>query len=410
MKALLIHQAFVSPKEAGGTRHFEFAQHLRRQGHELTIVASSLSYLTGTRASKHSGLVTKENVDGVDVLRAYTLSCLHKSFFWRVISFLSFMCSSVVASFRAGPVDLVIGTSPPIFQAFSAWLVSFLRRRPLLLEIRDLWPEFAVDMGVLRSKPLIALARRLEKFLYARAAHIIVNSPAYRDYLIGKGVPEKKISLIPNGVDPEMFNPESDGRAFREELGLNGDFVVTYAGALGMANDIPAILNAAAELRDEREIQFLLVGDGKERPKLQKMADELKLANVRFTGARPKSEIADVLAASDACLATLLDIPMFRTTYPNKVFDYMASARPTVLGIDGVIRKVIDDANGGIFVPPGNPKELAAAVLRLYHNRDEAKRMGDSARKFVVEHFDRRKHAAEFLAVCSKTIAARKSL
>ncbi len=408
MKALLIHQAFVSPKEAGGTRHFEFAQHLARQGHGLTIVASSLSYLTGTRAGAHSGFVTKENVEGVEVLRAYTLSCLHKSFFWRVISFLSFMCSSVVASFRAGSVDLVIGTSPPIFQAFSAWLVSFLRRRPLLLEIRDLWPEFAIDMGVLRNKSLIALARRLEKFLYVRAAHIIVNSPAYRDYIIGKGVPEQKISLIPNGVDPEMFKPESDGRAFREELGLNGDFVVTYAGALGMANDIPAILNAAAELRDVKEIRFLLVGDGKERPKLQKMADDLKLTNVKFTGARPKSEIAEVLAASDACLATLLDIPMFRTTYPNKVFDYMASARPTVLGIDGVIRKVIDDANGGIFVPPGNPKGLAAAVLKLYNNRDEAKRMGLSARKFVVDQFDRRKHAAEFLTVCSKTIAANK--
>jgi glycosyltransferase involved in cell wall biosynthesis len=403
MKALLIHQAFVSPKEAGGTRHFEFAQHLRSEGHDLTIIASSLSYLTGTRAGPHSGFVTKEIVEGVEVLRAYTLSCLHKSFFWRVISFLSFMCSSVVASFRAGPVDLVIGTSPPIFQAFSAWLVSFLRRRPLLLEIRDLWPEFAVEMGVLRNRILIGLARRLEKFLYARSAHIIVNSPAYRDYLIGKGIPEQKISLIPNGVDPQMFKPESDGRAVREELGLNGDFVVTYAGALGMANDIPAILNAAAELRHEKEIRFLLVGDGKERPRLQKMADELKLTNVKFTGARPKSEIADVLAASDACLATLLDIPMFRTTYPNKVFDYMASARPTVLGIDGVIRKVIDDANGGIFVPPGNPKGLAAAVLKLYKNRDEAKRMGNSAREFVVEHFDRRKHAAEFLTVCSTT-------
>jgi glycosyltransferase involved in cell wall biosynthesis len=408
MKALLIHQAFVSPKEAGGTRHFEFAQHLRRQGHDLTIVASSLSYLTGSRASGSTGLVTREDADGINVLRAYTFSCLHRSFFWRVISFLSFMCSSVVASFRAGNVDLVIGTSPPIFQAFSAWLVSFIRRRPLLLEIRDLWPEFAVDMGVLRNRSLIAMARWLESFLYARAAQIIVNSPAYRDYLIGKGVPETKISLIPNGVDPEMFRAEDDGRTFRGELKLDGEFVVTYAGALGMANDIPTILNAAAELREHREIQFLLVGDGKERFKLQKMAEELKLSNVRFTGARPKSEMANVLAASDACLATLLDIPMFRTTYPNKVFDYMASARPTVLGIDGVIRKVIEDAKGGIFVRPGNPQELAAAVLKLYGNREEAKRMGLSAREFVVKHFDRRKHAADFLEVCVATIAKNK--
>jgi glycosyltransferase involved in cell wall biosynthesis len=405
MKALLIHQAFVSPKEAGGTRHFEFAQHLRKQGHDLTIVASSLSYLTGMRATNHSGLVTKEMVDGVEVLRAYTLSCLHKSFFWRVISFLSFMCSSVVASFRAGTVDLVIGTSPPIFQAFSAWLVSFIRRRPLLLEIRDLWPEFAIDMGVLRSRFLIALARSLEKFLYARAAHIIVNSPAYRDYLIGKGVSESKISLIPNGVDPEMFKPESNGHAFRQELGLNGDFVVTYAGALGMANDISGILKAASELVQTKQIKFLLVGDGKERAPLEQMAHELNLTNVRFTGARPKTEIAEILAASDACLATLLDIPMFRTTYPNKVFDYMAAGRPTILGIDGVIRKVIEDADGGIFVPPGNPKGLAAAVLTLHNNRDEAKRMGLSARKFVVEHFDRRTHAMQFLSVCLTTVA-----
>src|SRR5688572_8800073 len=114
MKALLIHQAFVSPKEAGGTRHFEFAQYLRGHGHDLTIVASSLSYLTGTRATESSGLVTRESAEGITVLRAYTFSCLHKSFFWRVISFLSFMCSSVVASFRAGKVDLVVGTSPPI--------------------------------------------------------------------------------------------------------------------------------------------------------------------------------------------------------------------------------------------------------------------------------------------------------
>jgi glycosyltransferase involved in cell wall biosynthesis len=400
MKALLIHQAFVSPKEAGGTRHFEFAQYLRGQGHALTIVASSLSYLTGATASGHSGLVTKERVEGIDVLRAYTLSCLHKSFFWRVVSFLSFMCSSVIASFRAGSVDLVIGTSPPIFQAFSAWLVSFLRRRPLLLEIRDLWPEFAIDMGVLRSKPLIALARMFEKFLYARAAHIIVNSPAYRDYLIGKGVPEKKISLIPNGVDPEMFKPESDGRVFREELDLNGAFVVTYAGALGMANDIPTILNAAAELREQKSIQFLLVGDGKERPKLQKMADDMKLTNVKFTGARPKSEIADVLAASDACLATLLDIPMFSTTYPNKVFDYMAAGRPTVLGIDGVIRKVVEAANGGIFVPPGDSARLSEAIVTLFRNQELAREMGRSARKHVVEHFNRQKQSREFLQLC----------
>src|SRR5690554_1389339 len=176
MRTLLIHQAFVSPTEAGGTRHYEFARRCINQGYPFTIVASSLSYLSGQRVTSERRLVTEEDVDGIRVLRAYTYPALHRSFFWRVISFISFMFTSVLAGLRAGPVDVVMGTSPPIFQAVSAWAIAFLRRRPFLLEIRDLWPAFAVDMGVLTNPVLITLAEWLERFLYARATHIVVNS------------------------------------------------------------------------------------------------------------------------------------------------------------------------------------------------------------------------------------------
>ncbi|MBI5960528.1 MAG: glycosyltransferase family 4 protein [Chloroflexi bacterium] len=404
MKILLIHQAFVSPREAGGTRHYELAQHLIRNGHNFTIVASDLSYLTGQRTIEGKGLVKEQTIDGMRVLRAYTYPALHKSFVWRIISFLSFMLTSVWAAFRAGPVDLVIGTSPPIFQAFSAWVVAFLRRKPFLLEIRDLWPEFAIDMGVLKNPILIRLSRWLERFLYWRATHIMVNSPAYRTYLTQKGVAESKISLIPNGVDTRMFDPALDGSAIREELGLAGKFVITYAGALGLANDLGLVLRAADGLRDDARIHFLLVGDGKERARLEEEAKKLALTNVTFAGSRPKTAIPSVLAASDACLAILQDIPMFNTTYPNKVFDYMAAGRPTLLVIDGVIRDVVEAAEGGIFIPPGNAEALIEAARDLSQNPDRGRLMGQSARAYVVEHFDRDQQAEQLTDLLRRMI------
>ena len=408
MRVVLIHQAFVAPHEAGGTRHYELAKRAVESRIQFTIVASDISYLTGQRAGDGAAGISEQQFDGVRVLRAYTYPSLHRSFAWRIVSFLSFMLTSIRAAWRAGRVDLVMGTSPPIFQAVSAWLVAFLRRRPLLLEVRDLWPEFAIDLGVLRNRALIKLSRWLERFLYARAAHLLVNSPAYRDYLIGRGVPADKVTLIANGVDAQMFDPDARGEHVREALGLQDKFVVTYAGALGLANDVETILRAAARLGPHATIHFLLVGDGKERARLESRACELNVANVTFAGARPKSEMAELLAASDACVATLRDIPMFRTTYPNKVFDYMAAGRPTVLAIDGVIREVVEAARAGVFVPPGDDVALAEAVLALSADRQLATEMGRRARAYVVEHFDRRQQANEFVALLSHFDASRR--
>lgn len=400
---LLVHQAFVSPRQAGGTRHYELAKLLVPEGkHTFTIVASTLSYTTGKQAEPNDD---SDLEPGINVLRAYTLPVSHRSFVWRVVAFFSFMISAVWESRRAKDIDLVMGTTPPIFQAISAWFISFVRRKPLLLEVRDLWPEFAIDMGVLKNPILISMSRWLEAFLYSRANHILVNSPAYRDYVINRGVPTNKVTLIPNGVDPEMFNPNANGNDIRERFGLNNKFVVTYAGALGMANDISTILRAAKRLETRDEIHFLLVGDGKERVTLEAVCNDYELKNVTFTGAMPKTDMPTVLAASDVCTATLMNIPMFKTTYPNKVFDYMAAGKPTILGIDGVIRDVVESANGGIFVQPGDDEAFADAVITLYDIPEiERREMGNSARSYVEEHFNRHTHAHNFAELVNHVI------
>ncbi|HET7840125.1 MAG TPA: glycosyltransferase family 4 protein, partial [Terriglobia bacterium] len=271
------------------------------------------------------------------------------------------------------------------------------RHRPFVLEVRDLWPEFAIDMGVLKNPFLIRASRWLERFLYRHAQHLIVNSPAYRDYLIGKGIAAAKVTLIPNGVDPAMFEQSTDSGEVRARFGLGNCFVVTYAGALGMANDLDTLLRAAHRLRDDQTIHFLLVGDGKERPNLEARAKELRLSNLTFTGPQPKTQMSAILAASDACVATLKDIRMFRTTYPNKVFDYMAAGRPTIVAIDGVIREVVEKSQGGIFVPPGNDAALSEAVQRLSRDPASARKMGAAAKDYVTRHFHRQ-HQAEQLA------------
>jgi len=395
MRVLLIHQAFVSPKEAGGTRHFELAKHCLVSDIDFSIVASNLSYLSGKKAIERKGIVKKQSIENIDVYRAYTYPALHKSFIWRVFSFLSFMMTAIIAALRAGSTDLVMGTSPPIFQALSAWAAAKIKRVPFLLEIRDLWPEFAIAMGVLKNPILIRLSKLLESFLYAQADHILVNSPAYREYMLQRGISPQKVTLIPNGVEAGMFS--GTGAGIRDELGLNGKFVVIYAGALGQANDIPTLIRAAEILKTNEKIHFLILGDGKERANLEILAQAYKLNNMTFTGSRPKSEMPSFLAASDACVAILQDIPMFKTTYPNKVFDYMAAGKPVVLAIDGVIREVVEAANGGIFVPPGDAKVLSDAIQKLANDPNKAERMGKDARNYVTAHFDRRMQAQRFI-------------
>ncbi len=404
MKILLINQAFVSPDEPGHTRHFEFAQFLKSLGHELVIVASDLNYQTGLKTVSHKGISIEQNINGIRVIRAYIVPALHRSYFWRIISFFSFMFSSIWVALKVKDVDLVMGTSPPIFQAVSAWFVAFLRRKPFLLEIRDLWPEFIVSMGVFKNPLLIRMARWLEKFLYARATHILVNSPAYAEYIQQKNVLAHKISYIPYGTDIEMFSPQKSGQAIRDRYDLNDKFIVLYAGALGQANDIYTIINAANLLKNEPNILFVLFGDGKEKTNLINEAMRLGLTNIRFAGVTPKKEMPEVLAAADVCLAILQDVAMFRTTYPNKVFDYMAAGKATVLVIDGVIRHVIEEADGGVFVQPGDAAALAKTVLHLSQNPERLMEMGRNAREYLVQHLDRREKLAETLHLFEKLV------
>ena len=390
MHILLIHQAFAAIDEPGGTRHHELARLLAEAGHRVTVVAGSVSYLTDRPAG-----ASQAEVDGVRILRPAGYASWHQSFVKRTVSFVSFMLSSFVAGLRTRQVDMVWGTSPPLFQVVSAWAIARLKRAPFVFEVRDLWPHFAVEVGVLRNRLLIRLAQWLEGFLYRRADLVVINSPGFRQHVTERGA--APVELVPNGVDVAMFESAGDGSAFRREHGLEGEFVVIYTGAHGLSNDLGTALAAAAGLK--AEALFVLVGAGKEKAGLIEQAAGLGADNVRFLPPVPKQQIPGLLAAADACLAILKPLEAYKTTYPNKVFDYMAAGKPVLLVIDGVIRDVVEAARAGIFVLPGDSSALMEAVRQLRQDPAEAAAMGQRGRAYVRAHFNRPQQAEQLVSL-----------
>lgn len=388
MHVLLIHQAFAALDEPGGTRHHELARYLAQHGHRVTIIASPVSYLTGTaRRSRAPQVERQEDEPGITILRAYTYSGLHRSFFHRILSFFSFMISSFLAGMTVKGIDLVWGTSPPIFQGATAWVLARLKGVKFLFEVRDLWPAFAIAVGVLRQPVLIRLSEWLERFLYSHADLLVVNSPGFIEHVRDRGA--RWVELVPNGADTVMFNPALDGYDFRNQHGLVGRYIALYAGAHGMSNDLGVVLEAACQLKQQPRIAIVLLGDGKEKPALVKRAAELGLDNLLFIPPLPKAEMPAALAAADACIAILKPVEEYKTVYPNKVFDYMATGKPVILAIDGVIREVVEAAGAGLPIPPGDPAALAGAIRNLEEDPNAGVEMGRRGREYVTAHFDR---------------------
>lgn len=399
LHVLLIHQAYISLGEAGGTRHAEMADYLVQHGHRVTIIASPISYLTGRERRRQDASQTA----GLTVLRAPALRSLHRSFFLRILNFFSFMVSSFFVGLRVRDVDLIWGTSPPLFQAFSAWLLARFKRVPFLFEVRDLWPDFAVAVGVLRNPALIAASEWLERFLYSHADQLLINSPGFYEHVKQHG--GRDIAIIPNGSDPSMFHPAAKGEHFRSTHSLQDKFVVLYAGAHGMSNDLGTLLKAAFLLKKKPNIAIVLLGDGKDKAALIQEAQDMDLFNVHFLPALPKSAMTDALAAADACLGILKKLDLYKTVYPNKVFDYMAAGRPIIIAIDGVIRQVVEQAGAGIFSPPGDPEALAESILSLAKKPAMSRKMGMAGRIYLESHFARNDLAAQLLELIQKNAA-----
>jgi len=395
MKILLIHQYFLEEDDAGGSRFNEMAKQWTESGHQITVLAGTMHANKSEKQPEYKGkFYVKKKQGKVNVWRCYVSESYNTNFLGRLWGYFSFVFSSIfVGLFKAGNgYDAILVTSPPLFVGITAYVLSVLKRNPFIFEIRDLWPESAIDTGVITNDFIIKISYWFEKFIYKKSKIVNVLTPAFRKTLIEvKGVPKEKIIFIPNASDFSLSDSildSFDSTSFRIEQGLDDKFVITYVGAHGVANHLIQILDTA-ELLLDTNVLFQLIGDGMQKNELIEEADRRNLKNVRFLDPVPKKEVFKYIISSDMGTSVLKRADTFKTVYSNKTFDYMACKKPILLLIDGVSRELVEEANCGIFAEPECPEDISKKVRKYLENPDLLSLQGINGYNYAKKHFDR---------------------
>ncbi len=391
-----LHIVFITPyypPEVGApqTRISESAQRLVQRGHAVTVLTTYPNYPSGVVPPAYRGMKThRERRDGVEVIRVWSYISPNTGFLRRILAQLSFGCLSPILGGRhlARP-DMLIVESPPLFDAIAGRLLALRYRCQYIFTVADIWPESAVQLGVLRNRLLIWLAERLEWSAYTHAARVWAVTDGIREALVRRGLPAPRVFLLPNGVDVTVFRPMSKAEA-RTALGWEHAFTLLYAGTIGMAHGLHIVLDAAEKLRDRPDIRIVLVGEGAQKADLVAAAARRQLTHVTFIDARPHEEMPTLIAASDACLASLRKLPLFQGALPSKMYEAMACARPLLLAVDGEARTRIEqEAGAALYVEPENAQALADAIVHLRDNQALAEQLGERGRQYVKTHFNR---------------------
>ncbi|MBC8232321.1 glycosyltransferase family 4 protein [bacterium] len=398
MKITYICQYFSTPqKGVAGSRAYEFAKRLVARGHKVTIVSGI--YSLKKRAEVNEEFIRHEEQDGMKLIWINLVYSTHQGFFYRVWNFILFSAVSSWIALRL-PCDLVFATSPPLTVGIPGLLAKWFRRKPFVFEVRDLWPDFPIAMGILKNHVAIWMIKRVEKKIYKSSSRIIVLAPGIRDSIAQTGYPKEQLILIPNACDLELFMP-SEIKPIRKKLRVgNDELVLIYMGAHGRANGLDAIIDVAAEIQERQEngIQFVLIGDGSEKQRLMDRAQRLNLTNIQFLPPMPKQELATIVNEADVGMQILKNVPTFYwATSPNKFFDYISAGLPVLINYPGWLAEIIKQNQCGVEIVSENPQAFADAVILMKKQRHSLKEMGKRSRLLAEKKFDRNKLAMKFI-------------
>ena len=396
---------------APAARASELARHWADAGHEVTVLTGFPNHPTGVVPVEWRGrlrrMMDREHVDGVNVVRTWLWPLPNRKAHERMRNYASFCVSAALAGLGIGRPDVIIATSPQLLVGLTGWWLAAWKRTPFVFEVRDLWPESLVAVGAGDENSLLhRTLGAIAGFLYKRATHIVVVTPAFKEHLVRVWkVAAEKISLVANGVETEMFapqTPESDART-RAGLKAEGKFLVCYSGTMGMAHGLDTLLDAAWQLRETApSVQFLLVGEGADKQRVVDVARQRGLTNVTFLDQRPREQIPALISASDACLVLLKKTDVFKTVIPTKMLEFMSCARPVILGVDGQARQIVEEARAGMVIEPENATELADAIRSLATDAERGRSLGSNGRTYIQAKFSRRRTAEDYIEVLRK--------
>lgn len=409
MRVLFISQLFLPEMGALPNRLYPLIRQLVTKGHQVFVATGMPNYPRGVIFPGYTGHRSmREEIDGYTVLRQRSFTAprnqAKKS---QLRSYLSFIPAAFRAGLRAGKVDAIVVTSPPLFTLIPAIVLAKLRRAKLVVDIRDLWPDELVTYGGIKDGSLpIKLMKLIERVGYRAANAVMCTTPAIADTVIARGARRETTFVLPNGADLELFQPMSVHNEVAHDQPFRNRIVVMYAGLFGIKHSLEVLLEAAALLRDQKQIVFCLVGNGARRDALKQEAAKLGLDNVIIKDEVPVSELPSLLARADICFAAVRPEPYPRKVISVKVFEYLACAKPVVGALSGESARVLNESGGGLVVPPGDANAVAGAILELANDPVRRELMGQTGLDYVRQNYSRGEWAVRF-EQCLQSIVTR---
>jgi glycosyltransferase involved in cell wall biosynthesis len=406
MKILIVTQHF--PPERGAVRRlFEFARFFVRQGNEVSVLTAMPNYPDGIVPEKYRGrMFYREDMEGVEVFRSWTLPASNRYPGKRMIGFIIFLFTSLLNAFRIkGDFDVVLASTPPVNTPVIGWVISRLKRSKFVIEIRDLQPESSEDFGNLNPSLFTRLLKKLMHGLYRRADRIVAATDGITNYI--KKLPDIKddrVATIKSGFGEEFAAADHNG--IRRKFGWEEKFLILYSGTLGWAHSLETVIEAARQLTDQPDVQFVFVGDGEKRSALEGMVRDYGLGNVSFTGAQPLETIPHFLKTSDVLVESLKEVPITQGTFPAKLFEYMASGRPILFGArDGEAIRELRAAGGVLAFASDDVQKLCDYILKLKNGAIDGEALGRKYHTHARQFHNRERWAQDYLSFLGETQA-----
>jgi glycosyltransferase involved in cell wall biosynthesis len=408
MRILFFSHYYTPEVNAPASRTSEHCRAWAARGHDVTVVTSAPNHPHGkVYPGYRNRWFQSETIAGVRVIRVWTWLAANKGFARRILNYLSYLVSVLLALPRLPRADVVVSTSPQFFCGLAGMLVAPFKRAPWVLEIRDLWPESIVAVGAMRKGLAIRALERLEAFAYRRADAIVSLTRSFVPHIAERRGTRDGIVVIPNAADLSAFVKTDDGASTRRALGLEGKFIAAYVGTHGMAHGLSTILDCAALLKPDPRFAFLMVGDGADLARLRAEREARGLDNVLILGQRPKADMPGFWSATDASLILLRRSDAFKKVLPSKMAEAMAMRCPIILGVEGEARELLEDADAGIAIAPENAGQLATALVALADDPERAAAYGRAGRAYADVHFDRATVAARYAEFLGDVVARR---
>jgi len=398
MKLLFLTDNFPPEVNAPATRTFEHCKEWVKEGIDVTIITCAPNFPEGKVFEGYKNkLYQKEIVDGIKVIRVWTYISANKGFVKRILDYVSFMTTSFVMGLFV-KTDVIIATSPQFFTAISGRWLSFWKRKPWVMEVRDIWPESIKAVGAMKTNPAIRFFEYLEKRMYKTASKIVVVTDSFKKQLLNKHkINSLKIEVVKNGMNLDLFKPQSKNQKLLNELNLENKFVIGYIGTHGMAHALDFILNSASKINND-DIHFLFIGSGAKKEALLQLKKSLELNNVTMLGLVSKEEIKEYISILDVSLVNLKKSDTFKAVIPSKIFESVAMHKPILLGVEGESKEMVETYQiGEVFEPENEEQFLNKVSIMLKSN----KLYTDGFSK-LKNDFDRKTLALKMLDFISK--------